>query len=130
MRPIEIEDVSQGPLPPELTESVDENVDRALDLRPYPIALLANEQAEGTEVRAARADYRPRLAVRSDVSLNIGSLRIERGPVQNANDSAGQRLGWGLFERSEAAARAQAARAEAWTRAAAFAVSNGDLAKP
>jgi outer membrane protein len=215
--PIEIADVSQEPLPPQLGETVDEAVDRALTQRPDLIALLANVQAKEAEVREARADYWPRLAVKGDVGQNIGQLRIERGPFQNVNDpqySAGVRLEWDLFEgferrnklklaesrqkeaedeleharekavrqvwtayndarvaltkeraaaallaasekawdattesyehglatfpdvreaqRSLAAARAleQAARSEAWTRAAAFAVSTGDLAKP
>jgi len=215
--PIEIEDVSQEPVPPDLSESVDEAIDRALGQRPDLIALLADVQAREAEVRAAHADYWPRLAVKGDVGQNIGQLRVERGQFQNVNDPqyfAGLRFEWDLFEgferrnkvklaesrqreaeteyehakekavrqvwtayndarvalskqraaaallaasekawdattesykhglatfpdvreaqRSLASARAldQAARAEAWTRAAAFAVSTGDLAKP
>src|SRR5262249_58864013 len=99
--PIEIEDVSQAPLPPDLTESVDQAIDRALGQRPDLIALLANVRAKEAEVREARADYWPRLAVKSDVGQNIGQLRVERGPFQNVNDplySAGLRLEWDLFE--------------------------------
>lgn len=215
--PIQIVDVSQQPLPPELTESVDEAVDRALAQRPDLIALLAGVQAKEAEVREARASYWPRLAVRSEVGGNIGELSVEDSPYQSVADlqySAGLRFEWDLFEgferrnklslaesrqkeaqdelhhakekavrqvwtayndakvalakqraaaallaasekawaatsesykhglatfpdvresqRSLARARAleQAARAEAWTRAAAFAVSTGDLAKP
>jgi outer membrane protein TolC len=214
---IQIVDVSQQPLPPELTESVDEAVDRALAQRPDLIALLAGVQAKEAAVREARATYWPRLAIRSDVGGNIGELSVEDSPYQSVADlqySAGLRFDWDLFEgferrnklrlaeslqkeaedelehakekavrqvwtayndakvaltkeraaaallaasekawaatsesykhglatfpdvreaqRSLARARAleQAARAEAWTRAAAFAVSTGDLAKP
>jgi outer membrane protein len=215
--PIKIVDVSQQPLPPDLTESVDEAIDRALGQRPDLIALLAGVQAKEAAVREARAQYWPRLAVRSDVGGNIGELSVENSPYQGVSDllySAGLRFEWDLFEgferrnklklaeslqkeaedelehakekavrqvwaayddakvalakqraaaallaasekawaatfesyehglatfpdvresqRGLARARAleQAARAEAWTRAAAFAVSTGDLAKP
>jgi outer membrane protein TolC len=215
--PIEIVDVSQQPLPPELTESVDEAIDRALAQRPDLIALLAGVQAKEATVREARASYWPRLAVQSQVGGNIGELSVEDSPYQSVADlqyGAGLRFEWDLFEgferrnnlrlaeslqkeaedelehakdkavrqvwmayndakvalakeraaaallaasekawaatsesykhglttfpdvresqRSLARARAleQAARAEAWTRAAAFAVSTGDLAKP
>jgi outer membrane protein len=215
--PIEIVDASQRPLPPELTESVDEAVDRALTQRPDLIALLAGVQAKEAAVREAHAHYWPRLAARSDVGGNIGELSVENSPYQGVSDlqySAGFRFDWDLFEgferrnklklaqsqqkeaedelkhakekavrqvwsayndskvalakqraaaallaasekawaatfesykhglatfpdvresqRSLARARAleQAARAEAWTRAAAFAVSTGDLAQP
>jgi outer membrane protein TolC len=215
--PIQIVDVSQQPLPPDLTESVDEAVDRALAQRPDLIALLASVQAKEAAVREARASFWPRLGVKSEVGGNIGELSVENSPYQSVSDlqySAGLRFEWDLFEgferrnklklaesqqreaedelhhakekavrqvwtayndakvalakeraaaallaasekawaatsesykhglatfpdvresqRSLARARAleQAARAEAWTRAAAFAVSTGDLAKP
>ncbi|HXK26601.1 MAG TPA: TolC family protein [Myxococcota bacterium] len=215
--PIDIADVSQRPLPPELTESVDEAVDRALTQRPDLIALLASVQAKEAEVRRARADFWPRLAARGEVGGNLGELKVDGSKYQGVSDeqySVGLRFEWELFEgferrnklslaksrqreaeselehakektvrevwkayndskvalakqraaaalleaserswaatfesyqhglatfpdvreaeRSLAQARAleQTARAEAWTRAAAFAVSTGDLAQP
>jgi len=215
--PIDIADVSQEPLPPELGESVDQAVDRALTQRPDLIALLASVQAREAAVREARAEYWPRLGVKGEVGGNIGQLRVDHGSFQNVSESqysAGFRFDWDLFEgferrnkvklaeslqkeaeneleharekavrqvwtayndakvslskeraaaallaasekawaatnesyghglatfpdvreaqQSLARARAleQAARAEAWTRAAAFAVSTGDLAQP
>jgi outer membrane protein TolC len=215
--PIEIADVSQQPLPPALQESVEEAVDRALGQRPDLIALLAKVQVEEAAVREARADYWPRLALRSTVGANLGELSIESSPYQGVSDyqySVGLHLEWELFqgferrnkltlaesrqreaedelahakekavrqvwkaysdvevalakaraaatllaasedawdatqesyrhglstfpdvrEAQEHLARArsleQAARAETWTRAAAFAVSTGDLAQP
>jgi len=215
--PIEIADVSQRPLPPELTESVDEAVDRALTQRPDLIALLASVQAKEAEVRRARAEFWPRLAARGDIGGNLGRLKVDNSSYQGVGDeqySVGLRFEWELFEgferrnkvnlaeslqrqaeselehakektvrevwkayndskvalakqraaaalleasekawaatfesyqhglatfpdvreseRSLAQARSleQAARAEAWTQAAAFAVSTGDLAQP
>jgi outer membrane protein TolC len=215
--PIEIADVSQAPLPPELAESVDQAVDRALGQRPDLIALLATVRAREAAVREARADFWPKLAVKGDVGGNYGALRVERGDFEHVSESqyaAGFRFEWDLFEgferrnrlklaesrqkeaehalehakekavrqvwtayndarvaltkqraaaallaaserswaatlesynhglatfpdvreaeRSLARARAleQAARSEAWTRAAVFAVSTGDLAQP
>jgi outer membrane protein TolC len=215
--PIEIADVSQRPLPPELGESVDQAVDRALGQRPDLVALVADVAAKEAALRGARANYWPRLALRSDGGANIGQLSVENSPWQGVDDyqySVGFRFEWDLFEgferrnkvklaesqqkeaedalehaqekavrqvwkaysdskvalakqraaaallaasekasaatldsyqhglatfpdvreaqRNLARARAleQAARAEAWTRAAAFAVSTGDLAQP
>ncbi|TMA24354.1 MAG: hypothetical protein E6J87_24000, partial [Deltaproteobacteria bacterium] len=215
--PIEIADVSQRPLPPELSESIDGAVDRALAQRPDLLALLAEVQAKRAAVSGARADYWPRLAARGEVGGNIGELAIEHSPYQSVNEeqySVGLRFEWDLFQGFErrnkvqlaqsqqreaeneltharektvrqvwkayndakvalakqsaaaallaasekswsatlesyqhglatfpdvresqhslAQARAleQASRAEAWTRAAAFAVSTGDLAQP
>jgi len=214
---IEIVDVSQRPLPPDLEESIDQAVDRAMTQRPDLIELLAGVRAKEAAVGKARADFWPRLAVRSAVGGNIGRLSVENSPHQGVHEllyDAGLRLELDLFDgfqrrnnldlarsgRKEAenelehakekavrqvwkayddskvaltkqrAAEAllsaadkataaslesyknglstfpdvreaernlvrartleQSARAEAWTRAAAFAVSTGDLAQP
>ena len=215
--PIEIADVSQRPLPADLEESIDEAVDRAMAQRPDLIGLLAGVRAKEAAVRKARADFWPRLAVRSAVGGNLGRLSVEHSSYEGTHDllyDAGLRLEWDLFdgfarrnnldlaassrreaqdelehakeravrqvwkayndskvaltkqraaaallsasekassssfetyqhglstfpdvreaERNLARARTleQSARAEAWTRAAAFAVSTGDLAQP
>ncbi len=99
--PIEIVDASQRPLPPELTETVDEAIDRALTQRPDLIALLAGVQAQEAAVREARAQYWPRLAVRSEVGGNIGELSVENSPYQGVSDlqyGAGLRFELDLFE--------------------------------
>jgi outer membrane protein TolC len=214
---IEIADVSQRPLPPDLEESIDEAIDRAMKQRPDLIALLAGVRAKEAAVSKARADFWPKLAVRSAVGGNIGRLSVENSPYQSVHEllyDAGLRLELDLFdgferrnnldlavsgrkeaeneldhakqkavrevwkayddskvaltkqraaaalltaadrsavasmesyknglstfpdvreaERNLARARTleQSARAEAWTRAAAFAVSTGDLAQP
>jgi len=99
--PIEVADVSQQPLPPTLEESVDQAIDRALMQRPDLIARLAAVRAKEAEVRKARADYWPRLAIRSAVAGNIGELKVENSPYQGVADlqyDAGFRLEWTLFE--------------------------------
>jgi outer membrane protein TolC/uncharacterized membrane protein YccC len=215
--PIEIADVSQRPLPPELSESIDGAVDRGLAQRPDLLALLAEVQAKRAAVRGAHADYWPRLAARGEYGGNYGELAIDHSRYQSVSEyqyTVGLRFEWDLFEgfarrnkvqlaqsqqraaeneltharektvrqvwkayndakvalakeraatallaasekswsatlesyqhglatfpdvresqHSLAQARAleQASRAEAWTRAAAFAVSTGDLAQP
>jgi len=99
--PIEIADVSQRPLPPELSESVDDAVDRALAQRPDLIALLAEVEAQRAAVRGARAEFWPRLAARGDVGGNLGQLSVERSPYQGVSEeqySVGLRFEWELFE--------------------------------
>jgi outer membrane protein len=99
--PIEVADVSQQPLPPTLEESVDQVIDRALMQRRDLIARLAAVRAKEAEVRKARADYWPRLSIRSALAGNIGELKVENSPYQGVADlqyDAGFRLEWTLFE--------------------------------
>jgi outer membrane protein TolC len=99
--PIEIADSSQQPLPPALEESVDSAIDRALTQRPDLIARLATVRAKEAEVRKARADYWPRLVMRSAVAGNIGELKVEDSPYQSVHElqyDAGLRFEWTLFE--------------------------------
>ena len=99
--PIEIADVSQRPLPPELSESIDDAVDRALAQRPDLLALLAEVQAKRAAVRGARADFWPRLAARGEYGGNFGELAIDHGSYQSVSDyqyTVGLRFEWDLFE--------------------------------
>ena len=99
--PIEVADVSQQPLPPTLEESVDEAIDRALMQRPDLIARLAAVRAKEAEVRKGRADYWPKLAIRSAVAGNIGELKVDNSSYQGVADlqyDAGFRLEWTLFD--------------------------------
>jgi outer membrane protein TolC len=99
--PIDVADISQQPLPPDLEESVDQAIDRALAQRPDLVAGLAKVRAKEAEVHAARADFWPRLAVRSAVGGNIGALKIDDSPYQNVHGllyDGGFRFEWSLFE--------------------------------
>jgi outer membrane protein TolC len=99
--PMDIADVSQQPLPPALEESVDEAIDRALTQRPDLIARLAAVRAKAADVRQARADFWPRLVLRTAVAANIGELKVEDSPYQGVHElqyDAGFRFEWNLFE--------------------------------
>jgi outer membrane protein len=99
--PIEIADVSQQPLPATLEESVDQAIDRALTQRPDLVARLAGVRAKEAELRKARADFWPRLLLRTAVAGNIGELKVENSSYQGVSDlqyDAGFRLEWPLFE--------------------------------
>jgi outer membrane protein TolC len=99
--PLEIADVTAQPLPPELEESVDDAIDRALAQRPDLIARLAAVRAKEAEVRKARADFWPRLLARAAVAGNIGELKVEDSPYQSVHElqyDAGFRFEWALFE--------------------------------
>jgi outer membrane protein len=113
--PIEIADVSQRPLPPELSESLDEAVDRALAQRPDLLALLADVQAKRAAVRGARADYWPRVAARGEVGGNIGTLAIEHSPHSSVSAPqylVGLRFEWDLFEGFERRNKVQLAQSQ------------------
>jgi outer membrane protein len=117
--PIEIADVSQQPLPATLEESVDQAIDRALTQRPDLVARLASVKAKEAELRKARADFWPRLVVRTAVGGNIGELKVEDSPYQSVSDlqyDAGFRLEWTLFdgfERRNKVSLAESLRKEA-----------------
>jgi outer membrane protein len=99
--PIDVADVSQEALPAGLEESVDQVIDRALTQRPDLVAGLARVRARESEVRKARAEYWPRLLVRSAVGANIGQLKVEDSPYQGVHElqyDAGLRLEWTLFD--------------------------------
>jgi outer membrane protein len=76
-------DVSQQPLPPEVEESVDDAVNRALGQRPDLLARLAALPAKEAEVRRADAEFLPKLGIRAATGRNIGRVSI-----------LSQRAGW------------------------------------
>ena len=113
--PIEIADVSAEPLPPELAESVDHAIDRALGQRPDLVALLARVQAREAAVRQARADFWPKLVVKGDLGENYGALRVERGSFEHVSESqyaVGFRLEWDLFSGFERRNKLELARSQ------------------
>jgi outer membrane protein TolC len=64
---LQVADYADKPLPPEPEESVDELIDLALSQRPDLVIKLANLRAKQAEVRAARADFYPKVAVGGNV---------------------------------------------------------------
>jgi len=61
--PLEVVDLSQLPMPPELDTSVEEAMDTALASRPDLAASLAELRAREADVRRTRADFWPRLGL-------------------------------------------------------------------
>jgi outer membrane protein TolC len=64
---LQVADFADKPLPPEPEESVDALIDLALSQRPDLVINLANLRAKQAEVRAARADFYPTVAVDGNV---------------------------------------------------------------
>ncbi|MGA3169698.1 MAG: TolC family protein [Chthoniobacteraceae bacterium] len=64
---LQVADFADKPLPPIPEESVDELIDLALSQRPDLVMELANLRAKQAGVRAARADFYPKIAVGADV---------------------------------------------------------------
>jgi outer membrane protein TolC len=99
--PIRVIDISQQPLPPEVEESVDAAVDRALAQRPDLLAQLATLRATEAEVQGARAEFYPKLGIRAATGRNIGRINFEGGPylgVDAQQWDTGVRFEWALFE--------------------------------
>src|SRR4030095_13781038 len=70
---LQVADVLDVPIDQPLVESVDRLVDRALSQRPDLVAKLANLRAKEAEVRRARADYYPKVAL----DAHVGRLRLD-----------------------------------------------------
>jgi outer membrane protein TolC len=99
--PIRVIDISQEPLPPEVEETVDAAVDRALAQRPDLLAQLATLRAKEAEVRGARAEFYPKVGIRGATGRNIGRINFEGGPYGSVDAQqwdAGLRFEWALFE--------------------------------
>jgi outer membrane protein TolC len=64
---LQVADFADKPLPAEPGRSVDELIDLALSQRPDLVIKLANLRAKQAEVRAARADFFPKVAVDGNV---------------------------------------------------------------
>ncbi|HEY3898672.1 MAG TPA: TolC family protein [Chthoniobacter sp.] len=77
-RSLKVADVLDGPLSEHLDDSVDHLIDRALSQRPDLVGKLANLRAKQAEVRAARAEFFPKVAVdahvaRTDLDVSVNS---------------------------------------------------------
>jgi len=70
---INIADIANKPLPAEPDRSVDALIDLALSQRPDLVARLANVRAKEAEVRKARADFFPKVAI----DAHVGRLKLD-----------------------------------------------------
>ena len=77
--PIQITEFSALPPPSAMEESADKVIDKALDGRPDLIAKVAVLRGKEAEVRLARAEYYPILALKSNYNVLAGTLQITGG---------------------------------------------------
>ena len=123
-------DSSAQPLPTNLVESVETDLDRALRQRPDLTAQLAQVRAREAEVRQAEAAYRPSIGVSGTVGGNLGnwSVTAPGSPDSSYNYAAPEygaflTFSWNLFdgsERKNTLREAQARRDEAQAQLAAL----------
>ena len=117
--PIQVSDISALPAPSALEESVEKVIDRAFDQRPDLIARVAAVRARDAEVRRARADYYPTLALVGDFGILTGRHRVSGGHLPTGWFGAtqpgygvGLAIQWNLFEGGARRRRVELAEAE------------------
>jgi outer membrane protein TolC len=88
--PLQVADYADKPLPSEPEKSVDELIDMALSQRPDLVIALANLRAKQAMVRAARADFYPKVAVDG----NVGDATLNTS-VGDSNYFGGQHTIYG-----------------------------------
>ncbi len=64
------------PLPRRLADAVDESIRTALSRRPELATALAHLRASQAELKAANADYYPKIGLEGAASQNIGAMRV------------------------------------------------------
>ena len=118
--PLRVAELSTLPLPTNLTESVEQTIDRALAQRPDLAARLAALRAREAEIRKARADFLPTLSVVGRVGGTAGSFTAQTSnqTFDYAEPTYGTFLSfsWELFDgfaRHYAVREAEARRGEA-----------------
>jgi len=98
---IQIDGQSNAPLPQTLTMTIDSLIDRAVADRPDLLAQAAEIRAADDEIRAAKAEYRPRLSVVANgaqTSIWPKSSFGELGSASKPTWSAAATLEWRLFD--------------------------------
>ena len=77
---LQVADLAGKPLPAEPERSVDALIDQALSQRPDLVAKLANLRAKQAEVRKARAEFYPKVAVAAQVAETRLEVSVEGSP--------------------------------------------------
>ncbi len=98
---IAIEANASSPLPEDLTLTVDALIDRALAGRPDLMAAAAEIRAADDAIRAAKAEYKPRIATSASgawTSVWPTSSYGELGSASRATWAAGLEIEWKLFD--------------------------------
>jgi outer membrane protein len=78
--PLRVASLTARPLPAALEDSAEKFVDRALAQRPDLLARLASIRAREAEVRKAKSEFYPRIAVGGNVGQNIGRFSVQGIP--------------------------------------------------
>ena len=78
--PLRVASLTARPLPAALEDSAEKFVDRALAQRPDLLARIASIRAREAEVRKAKSEFYPRLAVSGNVGQNIGRFAVQGVP--------------------------------------------------
>ena len=117
--PIQVTDISELPAPAALEESVERVIDRAFERRPDLIARVAALRAKEADVRRARADYYPTLALVGDFGILTGRHRVTGGNLPTGWFGAtkpgygiGLAIHWNLFDGGAKRRRVELAEAE------------------
>jgi len=117
--PIPVTDASALPAPAALEESVEKVIDRAFERRPDLIARVAALRVKEADVRRARADYYPTLALVGDVGLLTGRHRVTGGNLPTGWFGAtepgygvGVAIQWNVFDGGAKRRRVELAEAE------------------
>ena len=117
--PIPVTDASALPAPSALEESVEKVIDRAFERRPDLIARVAALRVKEADVRRARADYYPTLALVGDFGILTGRHRVTGGNLPTGWFGAtkpgygiGLAIQWNLFDGGAKRRRVELAEAE------------------
>jgi outer membrane protein TolC len=78
--PLRVASLTARPLPAALEDSAERFVDRALAQRPDLLARIASIRAREAEVRRAKSEFYPRIAVGGNVGKNIGRFSVQGIP--------------------------------------------------
>ncbi|WP_267221262.1 TolC family protein [Dyella silvae] len=78
---IRIADISQRPLPTHLDQPIETVVEHALQRRPDVLAAIATQKAAEAGVRAAKADFLPKVFVSASGTYNSGNFRVSAIPA-------------------------------------------------
>lgn len=98
---IVIDAQANAPLPESLTLSIDALIERAMADRPDLMAQLAQIRAADSEVRAAKAEYRPRIALSGSAAQQAIWPTTDYGQLGSANEtvwSASLGIEWRIFD--------------------------------
>jgi len=101
MDEIHLADVSARPLPSELRDSLDDRIASALSRRPDVLSAYAATKASAAKIRAARAEFMPKVFLSAVGAYGRGDLSVNTlpsaGPQPPAVNTSGHRFNSSVF---------------------------------